>query len=110
MMLELLELIVGLIGLFLLFKWLEKGRPDPMNYPQDYMGWIMNERIKDLINQMDRARIPYGINAMTVTDEHLEYFAELIVQECLDECWYDATPKQIADNIRMKFGVEWWCG
>ena len=33
-------------------------------------------------------------------------FAELIVRECIAECWYDATPKQISDNIKMKFGVE----
>jgi hypothetical protein len=37
-MLELLEFIVGMIGLILLFKWLEKDKPDPMDYPQDYMG------------------------------------------------------------------------
>jgi hypothetical protein len=35
-----------------------------------------------------------------------EKFAELIVRECLAECWYDATPKQIADRIREKLGVE----
>jgi hypothetical protein len=36
----------------------------------------------------------------------LEKFTESIVKECLAECWYDATPKQIADNIKRKFGVE----
>lgn len=33
-------------------------------------------------------------------------FAELIVQECLMEIWYDATPKQISANIRNKFGIK----
>ena len=41
----------------------------------------MNERIKELIKQMDQAGLPYGDNAMTVTDRDLEYFAELIVAE-----------------------------
>ena len=42
----------------------------------------MNERIKELIKQMDQAGLPYDDNAMTVTDTDLEYFAELIVREC----------------------------
>ncbi len=42
----------------------------------------MNKRIQELINQMDQAGLPYGDNAMTVTDRDLEYFAELIVAEC----------------------------
>jgi hypothetical protein len=42
----------------------------------------MNERIKELINQMNQSGLPYGDNAMTVTDSDLEYFAELIVREC----------------------------
>jgi len=40
------------------------------------------------------------------TQQDIEKFAELIVRECIAECWYDATPKQISDNIKMKFGVE----
>jgi hypothetical protein len=43
----------------------------------------MNERIKELIKQMDQAGLPYGDNAMTVTDRDLEYFAELIIKETL---------------------------
>jgi hypothetical protein len=35
---EILQLIIGLIGLVILFRWLDKIGPDPMNYPQDYMG------------------------------------------------------------------------
>ena len=46
----------------------------------------MNERIRELINQMDQAGLPYGDNAMTVTDRDLEYFAELIVEECMTMC------------------------
>ena len=42
----------------------------------------MHKRIQELINQMDQAGLPYGDNAMTVTDRDLEYFAELIVKEC----------------------------
>jgi hypothetical protein len=44
----------------------------------------MNERIAKLIKQMDQAGLPYGDNAMTVTDKDLEYFAELIVRECAE--------------------------
>jgi hypothetical protein len=42
----------------------------------------MNERIQDLIKQMDKACLPYGNNAMTITDVDLEYFAKLIIQQC----------------------------
>ncbi len=45
----------------------------------------MNERIKELIKQMDQAGLPYGDNAMTVTDRDLEYFAELILEEIMQE-------------------------
>jgi 6-pyruvoyl-tetrahydropterin synthase len=44
----------------------------------------MNERIQDLIKQMDKAGLPYGNNAMTITDVDLEYFAKLIIQECAE--------------------------
>ena len=66
----------------------------------------MNERIKELIAQarepLHNKDLPFNQGLM----EYSEKFAELIVQECLDECWYDATPKQISDNIKLKFGVE----
>lgn len=60
----------------------------------------MNERIRELAEQcwVDRKYGPAWFNQ--------EKFAELIVRECIAECWYDATPKQISDNIKMKFGVE----
>ena len=44
----------------------------------------MNERIQDLIKQMDEAGLPYGNNAMTITDVDLEYFAKLIIQQCAE--------------------------
>jgi hypothetical protein len=46
----------------------------------------MNERIKELIGQMDQSGIPHqaGDNSMTVTDRDLEYFAELIIRECAE--------------------------
>jgi hypothetical protein len=83
----------------------------------------MNERIAKLIKQMDQAGLPYGDNAMTVTDKDLEYFAELIVRECAelidnkemitaaqtyDEVFvakYD-TKELSAKQIREHFGVE----
>ena len=44
----------------------------------------MNERIESLIDQMNKTGFPYqaGDHEMTVTGRDLEYFAELIVQEC----------------------------
>ena len=34
------------------------------------------------------------------------HFAELVVKECLKECWYDKTPLEISNAIRAKFGME----
>jgi len=68
----------------------------------------MNERIKELIKQMDQAGLPYGDNAMTVTDTDLEYFAELIVRECAEvalehDAFWGASVDQ---DIKRHFGVE----
>jgi hypothetical protein len=74
----------------------------------------MNERIRELIKQMDQAGLPYGDNAMTVTDKDLEYFAELIVRECLEVLRlvpYD-TDREFGDEViyqdavKKHFGVE----
>lgn len=62
----------------------------------------MNKRINEL---MDECGLWIDYDNREVTKRELEFFAEQIVRECLAECWYDATPKQIADRIREKFGV-----
>lgn len=64
----------------------------------------MNERIQELAEQAS-AWDYYDIDD-SFDCKMLHKFAELIVRECIAECWYDATPKQISDNIKMKFGVE----
>jgi len=46
----------------------------------------MNERIKQFIKQMDQSGLPSGGGSMTLYDTDLEYFAELIIQECLNIC------------------------
>ena len=64
----------------------------------------MNERIKELAEQCyEHDQSWTGVGQRIFNKEK---FAELIVAECLAECWYDATPKQIADNIRGRLGVE----
>ena len=37
-MIDLLCFILGLVGLILFFRWLDKYSPDPFDMPQDYMG------------------------------------------------------------------------
>jgi hypothetical protein len=76
----------------------------------------MNERIQQLAVEarnyaLDEKRIYERVhNTEQCMEEYRDVynkkFAELIVAECLAECWYDATPKQIADNIRGRLGVE----
>ena len=65
----------------------------------------MNERIRELAKQMDQAGLPYGDNAMTVTDRDLEYFAELIVRECVDYCGENLS-KTVGGALKIHFGVE----
>ena len=64
----------------------------------------MNERIKELMLQAGFNQM--GIWKIIGIEQYHEKFAELIVRECLEEIWYDMTPKQISDNIKRKFGVE----
>lgn len=64
----------------------------------------MNERIQELAVRVGAHEV--APHDFLFRQEQLQKFAELIVRECISECWYDATPKQIADNIREKFGVE----
>jgi hypothetical protein len=74
----------------------------------------MNERIQELAQQAggDVMMIDHGegqgdvYGGVYFDPESLKIFSELIVGECLRECWYDFTPKQIADRIRQKFGIE----
>jgi hypothetical protein len=35
---EILIFVIGVIGLILLFRWVDKIRTNPLDYPQDYMG------------------------------------------------------------------------
>jgi hypothetical protein len=36
MLLEILLFVIGMIGLILLFRWVDPVRTDPLDYPQDY--------------------------------------------------------------------------
>ena len=77
----------------------------------------MNERIKKLIDQMNKSGLLYqaGDYEMTVTGSDLEYFAELIVRECVAICQdidgednIDARSgrQDCAVEIKQHFGVE----
>ena len=70
----------------------------------------MNERIQELAKQAttyEKGPPNWDLTANLVVEYfNKEKFAKLIVQECLKECWYDLTPKQIADRIRHQFGIE----
>ena len=71
----------------------------------------MNERIKELIQKASSQTSEAFASSNNF--RHFEWeallhekFAELIVKDCLDEIWYDMTPKQISDNIKRKFGLD----
>jgi len=66
----------------------------------------MNERIRELIKQMDQASLPYGDNAMTVTDRDLEYFAELIVKEVTNIVLHYTDVDEGVAVAKKHFGVE----
>jgi hypothetical protein len=36
MLLEIVEFVIGVIGLILLFRWVDQVRTDHLDYPQDY--------------------------------------------------------------------------
>ena len=77
----------------------------------------MNERIAALIDKMNYSGLIYqaGDYEMSVTGKDLEYFAELIVKECVqvsedditdgDACCTN-TADRIARQIKQHFGVE----
>jgi hypothetical protein len=71
----------------------------------------MNKRIKELIDQTDQSGIPYQAcdSLMTITDRYLEYFAELIVQECMgvnSTLLGHNTCKNLHNLYEEHFGVE----
>jgi len=72
----------------------------------------MNERIKELIKQMDQAETPTGGGAFTLYDTDLEYFAELIVQDLIHSMIKrygddDELPiQEIKLFVKKHFGVE----
>jgi hypothetical protein len=76
----------------------------------------MNERIKELAEQQAGAilmdlimpdsgmpeRVKWNVE---ITSEHLEKFAELIVQECIDYCGENLS-KTVGGALKIHFGVE----
>ena len=81
----------------------------------------MNERIKELAEQANANELSYAYyrgekrpeNAVTLHSVDLEKFAELIVQECLDQLhvsdWDEDYDKGIywsREQIKQHFGVE----
>jgi NADH:ubiquinone oxidoreductase subunit E len=64
----------------------------------------MNTRIRELARTAGVKLAQDESLALGYLTTSQRKFAELIVQGCLDECWYH-TPKQIADNIRKRFGI-----
>jgi len=72
----------------------------------------MNERIKELIKQMDQAETPTGGGAFTLYDTDLEKFAELIVQDLIHSMIKrygddDELPiQEIKLFVKKHFGVE----
>ena len=77
----------------------------------------MNERIKELMDEAVRFRLDPDSNAYEaqVSPEDLEFFAELIVRECIAQAsisnghgnnQWDKALTFAADNIKKHFGVE----
>ena len=73
----------------------------------------MNERIRELMEQVVRIEIDPDSNCETIYTcgpEELEAFAELIVRECMEvvgDCSVEyATRPQIIEEIKEHFGVE----
>ena len=38
MLIEPAEFVIGLVGVWWLFQWIDQDRTDPLDHPQDYMG------------------------------------------------------------------------
>jgi hypothetical protein len=82
----------------------------------------MNERILKLAEQAGLSEgvftrhngVPCDLKGYSMTPEQMEKFAELIVQECINQCanapdvsedWYQGV-KWVANEIAQHFGVE----
>ncbi len=70
----------------------------------------MNQRIKELAKQATRYIDP-TINEGVCWELDQEKFAQLIVQECVDQVelfnvWPDVRPRHIVEAIKQHFGVE----
>ena len=73
----------------------------------------MNERIKDIIGQNCVGEYYAGILCWRFSESQLEKFAELIVRECLNQCYNRgmndglyAGQLQAASYIEEHFGVD----
>lgn len=71
----------------------------------------MNERIKDLLLQ-NKDNFSYSVTAVDGevyihgSEENLEKFAELIIEECLNSTRGSITGLDAFNNIKQHFGVE----
>ena len=60
----------------------------------------MDERVKLLAGKALDKAVPETWTTL------LDQFADLIVNDCLAECWYDKTPLEISNSIwSTKFGM-----
>jgi len=74
----------------------------------------MNERIKELARQACINIVPEPFDdASRAWNENMKKFAELIVQECIEQVWYTRedgingnVSEVIKDRIKQHFGVE----
>ena len=70
----------------------------------------MNERIRELAEQVVGPSRLHGGDFALMGNHQVEKFAELIVKECME--WCDAhatingTAQQVRDSIKQHFGVE----
>lgn len=70
----------------------------------------MNERIKELIQQMEWEEVGADLYGKTfdgcMTGEALQKFAELIVRECISAAEEAQADFYVINNIKTRFGVE----
>jgi hypothetical protein len=75
----------------------------------------MNERIKQLWEDSDeiKVRYPEQGSPVSVSEQTLEKFAELIMRECIAQCWAVSelesngyVVSECSKKIRKHFGVE----